>query len=159
ISANDYPVEAAKQHEIFLQQSGFKARRVELFQNMDGSIGFKDSERLPVTDFPIKPTSDKRGVVEIVEFPPENPKLYDFVAGIDPYITSESEYADSVGSVFIWKRRTTDMSEPFQDMPVAWYHGRPKDIAEWQENVRLLLKLYNASAMCESNDENFITYM
>lgn len=159
LNSNDYPIEVLKNHELNLQQNRFKPRRVELFQDISGEVRWKDTDKLPVTDFPVKPTSHKEGVVEIVELPVPNPPLFLYVAGIDPYKTSESDYSDSVGSVYIWKRRTSDMGEIYQDMPVAWYHGRPKDIKEWQENVRLLLKLYNASAMCESNDENFITYM
>lgn len=159
LNSNDYPVEGLKQHEIFLQQSFFKPRKVELFFGPDGKVQWKDCNRLPVTDFPVKPHSDKTGVVEILEPPVADAPAYLYVAGIDPYKTSETEYSNSVGSVYIWKRKTDDMTEVFQDMPVAWYHGRPKDIKEWQENVRMLLHLYNASAMCESNDENFIIYM
>jgi hypothetical protein len=159
VNSNDYPVEAITQHELYLEQSNFKTRKVELFYSNSGVVEFKDSNNMIVTDFPVKSSSYKRGVVEIVEPPIPNPPMYLYVAGIDPYKTSESDYSDSVGSVYIWKRKTSDMTEIYQDMPVAWYHGRPKDIKEWQENVRMLLKLYNASAMCESNDENFITYM
>jgi len=77
----------------------------------------------------------------------------------DPYKISESEYSTSLGSIYIFKRMTVDMTEPYQHMPVAWYTGRPKDIRTWQENVRMLLEFYGAEVMCEANDESFIQYM
>lgn len=159
VSANDFPVEACKQHQSFLQHHGYKPRRIELYQDINGIIKWKDTDKMPVTDFPVKSDTNKEGVIEMIEPPVSNAPWGLYVAGIDPYKVSESDYSDSLGSVYIFKRMTTDMTEPFQYMPVAWYAGRPKDIRDWHENVRMLLELYQAEAMCEANDETFIQYM
>jgi hypothetical protein len=159
IDANDFPQEACKEHRNNLISNGFKSFRVELFLNAEGETAFKASDKHPVSEFPVKSDTKKEGVVEIVEFPISNAPYGLYVAGIDPYKQSESDYSDSLGSVYIFKRMTDNMGETFQYMPVAWYNGRPKSIHDWYENVRLLLKMYNAIAMCENADYGFIQYM
>lgn len=159
ITANDFPVEAIKQHKMFLEKEQFKSRRVDLYMGLDGKVKFKDSERFPISVFPIQADTDKTGVVEMIEPPIDNPPYGLYVGGIDPYKISESDYSDSAGAVIIFKRMTTSMNDPFQNMPIAWYTGRPKDIHDWYENVRMLLKLYGAKGMCENIDYGFIQYM
>lgn len=157
VTANDFPVEACKAQLQWLRDSGIKPTNVELYWDLQGKIAHKFSDRLPIRDFPVTNATDKTGVIEILEFPPENPPYGTFVLGIDPYKTSESEYSDSVGSVYIFKRVV--LGETYSDMLVGWYHARPADINEWNENVRMLCHWYNASAMCENADEGFIQYM
>lgn len=159
VAANDFPVEACTRHKQHLANNDIKPLRIELFVDLDGKVMHKYSDKLPVTDFPVRSDTNKEGVIEIVEHPLPNAPYGLYVAGIDPYKTSESDYSDSVGSVYIFKRMTDDMTETYQYMPVAWYHGRPKSITTWNENVRNLLKWYNAIAMCENADYQFIQYM
>lgn len=159
ISANDFPVEACKEQIDWIKLNDFKPMCVELYEGLDGKIKHKFTDKKPVRDFPVKNDSNKEGVIEVVEFPPDNTPYSLYVGGIDPYKISESEYSDSLGSVYIFKRMTTNLTEPFQYMPVAWYVGRPKSIQEWYNNVRLLLKWYNAQGMCENIDYGFIQYM
>ena len=51
------------------------------------------------------------------------------------------------------------MSDSFQDMPVAWYVARPDSKETWNNNCRLLIKYYNAVALCENDEMSFIDYM
>lgn len=157
VTANDFPVEACKAQLKWIQDMEIKPVNVELYWNLDGKVAHKFSDRLPIRDFPVTNATDKTGVIEVIEFPPQNPPYGTYVFGIDPYKTSESDYSDSVGSVYVFKR--TVLGETYSDMPVAWYHARPADINEWNENVRMLVHWYNASAMCENADEGFIQYM
>ncbi len=159
ISANDFPVDACQKHKQHMANHEMKPLRVELFQDLDGRIMHKYSDKMPVTDFPVKSDTNKEGVVEIIEHPVANAPYGLYVAGIDPYKQSESDYSDSLGSVYIFKRMTDNMTETFQYMPVAWYAGRPKSIHTWYETVRNMLKWYNATAMCENADYGFIQYM
>ncbi len=159
ISQNDFPVEAIKKHKDWLDKNGMKAMCVDLFKDTDGTIQHNYSNKLPVRDFPVKKETDKTGVIEIIEFPVANAPFGLYVAGIDPYKVSESDWSDSLGSVYIFKRMTSNMTETFQYMPVAWYAGRPKSIHTWYENVKYLLKFYNCIAMCENADYGFIQYM
>lgn len=159
VSANDFPVEMIKEHKSNLEKEFIKTAKVELYTDVQNVITHKFTEKSPVTEFPVQANSNKEGVIEVVEFPIMNPPFGLYVAGIDPYKTSESDYSDSLGSIYIFKRMTSNMSEPYQNMPVAWYTGRPKNIMDWHENVRMLIKWYGASAMCENIDGGFIQYM
>lgn len=159
ISSNDFPVEAVKEQITWLDKNDFHPLCVELYRDVQGNVQVKDSNKKAVSDFPVKANSDKEGVIEIVERPISNPPYGLYAFGIDPYKTSESDWSDSLGAVCVIKRMTSNLTEPFQYMPVAWYTGRPKDIETWQENTRMLIEWYSGSVMCENNDYNFIQYM
>lgn len=160
ISANDFPVEACSRQKQWLASVGYKPSRVDLFPGLSGKIEAKASDKMPVTDFPVKADTDKTGVVEIAEYPiSEVPPWGLYVMGLDPYKVSESDYSDSVGSGIIFKRMTNNLTEAFQYMPVCWYHGRPKSIHTWYETIRNMAKYYNAEIMCENADYGFIQYM
>lgn len=158
-SSNDFPTEILARQKASIETSGFKPVRVKLFRDESNIVRWKDTEDVPVEDFPVTPNSNKKGVIEIIEFPAENSEWGTYVAGIDPIKISQSDTSTSVASIYIWKRMTTDMTEPFQNMPVAWYNGRPDNIREWHENALMLIEFYNATAMSESNDESFIQYV
>jgi hypothetical protein len=49
--------------------------------------------------------------------------------------------------------------EKYQDMFVASYCARPDKKETWEEQARLLIKYYNARALCENDDISFIEYM
>lgn len=159
ISANDFPVDAAKEQLQWIRSNQYNPVRIELYRDASNRLQFKYSDKLPVRDFPVKASSNKEGVIEIIEFPIATSSRWDYCAGIDPYKISESDYSDSLGSIYIFKRIMTSMTEPYQYMPVAWYHGRPKDINTWNENVSMLLEFYNAVGMCENADYGFINHM
>jgi hypothetical protein len=49
--------------------------------------------------------------------------------------------------------------EKYQDMFVASYTARPDKKETWEEQARLLIKYYNARALCENDEISFIDYM
>jgi hypothetical protein len=49
--------------------------------------------------------------------------------------------------------------EKYQDMFVASYCARPDKKETWEEQARLLIKYYNARALCENDEVSFIDYM
>lgn len=116
------------------------------------------TDRLPITEFPVK-SQAKDAPVVIYEFPMQNPPFGLYVAGVDPYRHSESEYSDSLGAIYIYKRIHKINSEEYEDMFVASYVARPNDIKEWNENARRLIKYYNARTLCENDEMSFINYM
>jgi hypothetical protein len=159
VSSNDFPIEDCEKHKKWLHTEGFEPLRIELYIDDQGRINHKMTEKLPVTDFPVLSSTLKEGCIQMIEPPVSNPPYGLYVAGIDPYKTGESDWSDSLGSIYVLKRMTADMNDPYQYMPVCWYTGRPKDIHEWYETVRRIIKWYNASAMCENADYGFIQYM
>ncbi len=159
VASDFYNVDAARMQKAKLMHMGRTGVPVILRDSGEG-IKHEFSDKQPISSFPIKPTDDKDAPAVIWEFPiDEVPPFGLYVAGIDPYKQSQAKYSDSLGAVYIFKRMHDIQSEKYQDMFVASYVARPKDINTWNEQARLLIKYYNARALSENEDMGFINYM
>ena len=158
LTKNDFNVEEAKRQQRNIRENDLNGTPVNLVLSDNGMVVHEFSEKLPITEFPVK-TQSKDAPVMIYEFPMENPPFGLYVAGVDPYRHSESEYGDSLGAVYIYKRMHEIGSEKYQDMFVASYVARPGDIKTWNETARRLIKYYNARTLCENDEMSFINYM
>ncbi len=157
LSSNNYNVEAAKVQRNKILQNEITGTPV--FMVHDGErIKHVFTDKLPISEFPCK-TQDTDAPAVIWEFPIEDPPFGLYIAGVDPYRQDDSEYSDSLGAVYIYKRMHDITSEKFQDMFVASYVARPSSVDEWCEQARLLIKYYNAFTLCENDDMTFIRYM
>lgn len=135
---------------------------VELEEVQDGEtikITHKESLKLPLIDHPCKDTEDQNTPVVILEHPIPFPPYGLYTAGIDPYRFEKAPNSDSLGAIYIFKRAYDVLSDTFQDMFVAWYVGRPDSKETWNNQARLLIKYYNAIALCENDEMSFIDYM
>ena len=157
LTQNDFNVEAAKIQKGKLTAQGVTGSIVELFHDGEG-IKHKLVDKLPITEYPVK-TQDKDAPIQIWEFPIESPPFGLYTAGIDPYRQNESEYSNSLGVVYIYKRMHSITSEKYQNMIVACYAARPTSKDKWNETARLLIKYYNARSLCENDEMSFIDYM
>lgn len=155
---NIFDIEAAKRQKIRLLQNERTGTPVILF-NDEGKIGHEFTDKMPISNFPLKSTDAKDAPVVIYEFPIENPPYGLYVAGVDPYRQGQAKYSTSLGSVYIYKRMHDLTGEKYQDMFVASYCARPDKKETWEEQARLLIKYYNARALCENDDISFIEYM
>ena len=155
---NIFDIEAAKRQKIRLLQNERTGTPVILFSD-EGKIGHEFTDKMPISNFPLKSTDAKDAPVVIYEFPVENPPYGLYVAGIDPYRQGQAKYSTSLGSVYIYKRMHDLTGEKYQDMFVASYCARPDKKETWEEQARLLIKYYNARALCENDDISFIEYM
>lgn len=155
---NIFDIEAAKRQKIRLLQNERTGTPVILFSD-EGKIGHEFTDKMPITNFPLKSTDAKDAPVVIYEFPIENPPYGLYVAGVDPYRQGQAKYSTSLGSVYIYKRMHDLTGEKYQDMFVASYCARPDKKETWEEQARLLIKYYNARALCENDDISFIEYM
>jgi hypothetical protein len=155
---NIFDIEAAKRQKIRLLQNERTGTPVILFSD-EGKIGHEFTDNLPITNFPLKSTDRKDAPIVIYEFPIENPPYGLYVAGDDPYRQGQAKYSTSLGSVYIYKRMHDLTGEKYQDMFVASYCARPDKKETWEEQARLLIKYYNARALCENDDISFIEYM
>ena len=158
LTKNDFNVEEAKRQQRNIRENDLQGTPVDLVYSDIGFVTHEFSEKLPITEFPVK-TQSKDAPVMIYEFPMENPPFGLYVAGVDPYRHSESEYGDSLGAVYIYKRIHEIGSEKYHDMFVASYVARPGDIKDWNETARRLIKYYNARTLCENDEMSFINYM
>lgn len=157
-SDNIFDVEAAKRQKQRILTQERTGKPVILYADETG-IKHEFTDKLPISNFPLKSDESKDAPVVIYEFPIENPPYGLYVAGVDPYRQGKSEYSDSLGSVYIYKRMHDITGEKFQDMIVASFCARPDKKDKWEEQARFLIKYYNARTLCENDDISFIETM
>jgi len=155
---NIFPVEEAKRQKLRLMTQERTGTPVYLYADEDG-VKHEFTDNLPISNFPLKPQDNKEAPVVIYEFPIENPPWGLYVAGTDPYRQGKSEYSDSLGSIYVYKRMHDLTGEKYQDMIVASYTSRPDKKEKWEEQARLLTQYYNARNLCENDDISFIEHM
>ena len=155
---NIFDIEAAKRQKYRISEQEKTGVPVILYDDGEG-VKHEFTDKLPITNFPLKQTDLKDAPVVIYEFPIENPPYGLYVAGIDPYRQGKSAYSSSLGSVYIYKRMHAISGEKYQDMFVASYCARPDKKETWEEQARYLIKYYNARALCENDEISFIDYM
>jgi predicted ester cyclase len=157
---NDFPLEAAKQHLQFLQDNNITGQYVWLHRDTSGKVRheFAPDKDRPITEFPVKSTTLKNAPIVIWEFPVANAPRGLYVAGADPYNQSSSEWSESLGTVYIYKRMTDVSGETYQDMVVASYAARPNTMNEWHDNVEMLMDFYNAQCFPENEAGTFIQW-
>jgi len=155
---NIFDIESAKRQKNRLLQQERTGTPVILVHDGEKII-HEFTDKLPITNFPLKNSDQKDAPVVIYEFPIEDPPYGLYVAGVDPYRQGQSAYSSSLGAVYIYKRMHDLTGEKYQDMFVASYCARPDNKDHWNEQARLLIKYYNARALCENDDISFIEYM
>jgi hypothetical protein len=155
---NIFDIDSAKRQKTRLLQQDRTGTPVVLFID-EGIVSHEFTDKVPITNFPLKNTDQKDAPVVIYEFPIENPPYGLYVAGVDPYRQGQAKYSTSLGSVYIYKRMHALTGEKYQDMFVASYCARPDKKETWEEQSRLLIKYYNARTLCENDDISFIEYM
>jgi hypothetical protein len=155
---NIFDIEGAKRQKTRLLNSERTGVPVMLHSD-EGRVYHEFTDKMPITNFPLKPTDRKDAPVVVYEFPIENPPYGLYVAGVDSYRQGQAKYSTSLGSVYIYKRMHDISGEKYQDMFVASYCARPDKKEHWEEQARLLIKYYNARALVENDDMSFIEYM
>ena len=155
---NIFDIESAKRQKARLLQQERTGTPVVLYAE-ETTIKHEFTDKLPISNFPLKNSDMKDAPVVIYEFPIENPPYGLYVAGVDPYRQGKSAYSSSLGAVYIYKRMHEISGEKYQDMFVASYCARPDKKETWEEQARLLIKYYNARTLCENDDISFIEYM
>ena len=156
---NIFDIESAKRQKNRLLQVERTGTPVILYMDDNGGIGHEFTDKLPITNFPLKNSDNKDAPVVIYEFPVESPAYGLYVAGVDPYRQGQSAYSSSLGAVYVYKRMHDITGEKYQDMFVASYCARPDNKDHWNEQARYLIKYYNARTLCENDDISFIEYM
>jgi hypothetical protein len=156
--SNIFDIEGAKRQKSRLLQEERTGTPVVLYDDGDG-IKHEFTDKMPITNFPLKNTDQKDAPIVIYEFPVSNPPYGLYVAGVDPYRQGKSAYSTSLGAVYIYKRMHAISGEKYQDMFVASYCARPDKKEVWDEQARMLIKYFNARALCENDEISFIDYM
>jgi hypothetical protein len=155
---NIFDIEAAKRQKSRLLQGERTGTPVILYDDGEG-VKHDFTDKVPISNFPLKHTDLKDAPVVIYEFPVDNPPYGLYVAGVDPYRQGKSAYSSSLGSVYIYKRMHAISGEKYQDMFVASYCARPDKKETWENQARYLIKYFNARTLCENDEISFIDHM
>jgi len=158
-SANIFNIEMAKRQKNRLISQERAGTPVILFEDEKGIVRHEFTDKLPISNFPMQTGESKDAPVMIYEFPVNNPPYGLYTAGVDPYRQGQAAYSTSLGAIYIYKRMHDLTGEKYQDMFVASYVARPDRKDDWNEQVRLLIKYYNARTLVENDDISFIEYM
>lgn len=147
-----------QQHYIESMQHHSEIRGMygDIVPSQSGKMKFiRDTKnKLRPADFPVEKGKQPDGCVVIWELPEiEVPPYGMYIAGTDPYDQDKALNTVSMGSTLIMKR--FDLNGVRHERIVAEYTGRPRLASIHHENVRKLLKFYNALDLYE-NEKNTI---
>jgi hypothetical protein len=141
---------------------------LDISRDDTGKIKVKDSNKLPISEFPIsKKTEDKTGCLVVWERPVKDPAYGQYYASIDPVAEGKTTTSDSLCSIYVMKapvevtKHTAGESETYieQDKIVAAWCGRFDDIKQTHERLEMIIEWYNAQTVIENNISLFILYM
>lgn len=156
---NMFDIEGAKRQKQKLISQNRTGIPVVLHLNDEGKVTHELTDRMAISNFPLKTSDIKDAPAIIYEFPVEDPPYGLYVAGVDPYRQGKAAYSSSLGSIYIYKRMNSIIGEKYQDMFVASYTARPDRKETWEEQARFLIKYYNARTLVENDEMSFIDYM
>ena len=154
-----FKAEPIKRQIQRIEDDKIKGQYVELFHDGE-KITWKPSKKVPVTEFPVKRESKDCPII-IYEHPVmENPTFGLYTAGVDSYIKDgDTKHSESLGTCMIFKRIYNASTDKFQNQLVASFAARPESKDEFFEQVRFLIKYYNAWTLVENDEMSFIDYM
>lgn len=161
---NIFPVEAINEHIDYLQQNpDQQGQAAHVYRDVDGRVRFSfNTTKKPILDYPLpanSPLSVKDGAIVIHEVPEPASLFYQYVAGADPYNSSQSVNSESLGSFYIYKRVLDPIDGTFQRRIVCSYTARPPEIKDFYATVEMLLELYNCIVLPENPAGNtFVQY-
>jgi hypothetical protein len=142
---------------------------LDVSRDEHGKIIAKETNKLPISEFPIsKKSENKEGAIVVWERPVTNPQFGMYYASIDPVGEGKTTTSDSLCSIFIYKNpvevtREDNFGERKtfveQDRIVASWCGRFDDITKTHERLEIMIEWYNAWTIVENNISLFIQYM
>jgi len=161
-TGNDFPIEAAmKQLDLIMRKEELQGTPVKLERDIitNKLVQHEVPKNKVIWEYPHDIKGELDAPIVIYEKPIDNPPLHLYIAGIDPYNTSQSVNSSSLGTCFIYKRLYNLIDGTYQQRIVASYASRPNTIKEWNENVEKLLEYYNAIAMMENEGTTLLNHL
>ncbi len=152
-----------------IEDKDYAYEYVELERNAEGIPEIKNTNKLPIKEWPItKNTEDKTGCIVMWERPDPGAEWGTYYASIDPVAEGKTTTSESLCSIYIYKNPVEvtriDKAGGVQtyiekDKIVAAWCGRFDDITKTHERLSMMLEIYNAWAIIENNISLFISYM
>jgi hypothetical protein len=162
-----FPIHIVEKQKQRIEDGEVFVEHLDIERDANGKPVLKPCYRSPLK-FPTEKTlPDKRGCLIVSERPPEiiQPNVY--FASIDPVgegksTTSESLFSVIIAKMPIEKEIHTENGVKFeldQSKIVCTWTGRFDDINDTHEYASMLLEIYGARAVVESNVSLFINFM
>lgn len=167
-TVSKFPLNLVSAQKRRIDDKTYPMEFVDLERDGNGKVIIKQTNKLPISDFPIsKKTEDKTGVIVMYERPIDNPEFHTYYASIDPVRVGKSITSVSLVSIQIYKndievtRIQHGEAKTFIEggKLVAEWCGRFDDPTKNHERCELLIELYNAWTVVENNVTNFIQHM
>lgn len=147
--SNDFPIQKLKDREADIDGDEVikGSRWIGRMRIKEGKAEFiYDSRVRPIDSFPHTSAEKREGAVVLYEKPiydaSGEPRRFMYIGGIDPY-DQDNSTTTSLGACYIMNR--------VSGMIAAEYVGRPATAKEYDEQIRLLLLYYGATANFENN--------
>jgi hypothetical protein len=164
-SHNNFPVDACKAQQVWLQTPGnYEAEYVDLYRNEKNKVTFKYSDNKPISKFPVSAKDlQQLGKIPCVVFEHPDPEapFATYCIGIDPYNENESsDKVNSLGSIYV-RKRYYKPGDSFANKFVFSWTGRCKTVGEFHELCLMVMEYYNAleGALPENEDKTMIQYV
>jgi hypothetical protein len=158
ITINPFMVrELKRQEQRILRSAAIQSllKYGEYTRNKEGKLEFipiPKSEARPIENYPHEKGDNLEGTITVAEPPFRDgsghvpPRMYKVV--FDPYYKEEAEDISSLFCVYVMKN-PNNLSPTNENLPVAWYRGRPQDLDRAYEMLFNLAEDYNADVQGE----------
>ncbi len=163
-----FPLHLVAAQERRITDKTYSQEFVDLYKNEHGRVMIKQSNKLPISEFPLsKKTENKEGVIVIYERPVDKPEFGMYYGTVDPVKTGRTTTSESLCSIYIYKNDTEVTRHERGETKVfiesggivASWCGRFDDLTKTHERLELMIELYNAWTLVENNVSQFINYM
>src|ERR1051325_659959 len=144
-----------KRHREYLIDN-VKPSLVDLYK-VGSRVEHRFSNKIPLMHYPHESTDNLDQPIHVMSFPIKEGRYRVEVIGVDPYNKDESITA-SLGSVYVIRQLTDDLTDPYRETMVAWYTGRPGKLKEFNRIVEMLCEWYNASILHENSNAAYFSY-
>lgn len=146
---NPFPREVLEQQKQFLLANPI-GQNIELFRGINGKVNFKFSSKYPIVNYPISTGTTLDAPIVMYDSPEKfKGQKGIHVLGVDTFNDDEAPNSDSLGSIYVFRKFHSDVSDSFNGCMVASYTARPKTMKEFNETVLMLTEFYDAQIMYE----------
>ncbi len=167
-----YPLHLVNAQLKRIEDKEYPFELIDLSRDATGKIKPEESNKIPITEWPVSPTMEnKEGIIVVWERPfvesGDQPTWGSYYASLDPVGIGKTTTGKSLNSIYIYKtpievHRIKD-GEPTtfleQDKLVAAWCGRFDDLTKTHERIETMIEWYNAWTVVENNITAFIQYM
>jgi len=163
-----FPLELVSAQIRRIEDKTYPYEYLEIYRDAEGNPAVKDTNKLPIQEFPIsKRTEDKTGCLVVYERPKKNIEFGTYYASIDPVSEGKTTTSDSLCSIIVYRNPVEvtkikdDEVENYieRDQIVASWCGRYDDLKKTHEQLELIIEWYKAWTIVENNISLFIQYM